>query len=221
MNHNRSCANDSASSSSFDTLSIAPALTPIPALCCSSILLLSPATVGLSNTHLSGTSALNACLTRDTICVASNECPPSSKKFSSTPTCSRPSTSPQIPASTSSAAVRGTNSIAASLSSLLSLCSAFLSTFPFSVSGIPSTFINSDGTLYCGSISSSFFRNSLVFTPPSSPTTYATSRLPAPPAPPSAVTTASLTPLCFTIAASISAGSIRYPLIFTCRSFRP
>src|SRR5579884_1634281 len=119
MNHNRSCANDSASSSSLDTLSIAPALTPAPApaLCCSSILLLNPATVGLSNTHLSGTSALNACRTRDTICVASSECPPSSKKFSSTPTCSRPSTSAQIPASTSSTTVR-----ASSTPSPASLC---------------------------------------------------------------------------------------------------
>src|SRR5579885_2807646 len=145
MNHNRSCANDSASSSSLDTLSIAPALTPIPALCCSSILLLNPATVGLSNTHLSDTSALNACLTRDTICVASSECPPSSKKFSSTPTCSRPSTSPQIPASTSSTTVRGSL-----IPSLVSFClisgfgSALRSSFPFGFSGSASNSTNSD-----------------------------------------------------------------------------
>ena len=44
---------------------------------------------------------------RETTRVASSECPPSSKKLSSTPTRSRRSTSAQIPASTSSTGVRG------------------------------------------------------------------------------------------------------------------
>ncbi len=66
-----------------------------------------PATVGASNRLRSGTSTSIASRTRDMTCVASNECPPSSKKSSCTPTRSSPSTSAQIPATSSSDGLRG------------------------------------------------------------------------------------------------------------------
>src|ERR1044072_7197862 len=67
----------------------------------------SACTVGCSNRIRTGASTPNASRTRDITCVASSECPPSAKKLSYTPTCSTRSTTAQIPASTSSAGVRG------------------------------------------------------------------------------------------------------------------
>ncbi len=67
----------------------------------------SRATVCASKTARSGISTPSASRTRDTTLVASRECPPSSKKSSSTPTRSAPSTSAQTPASVSSVGFRG------------------------------------------------------------------------------------------------------------------
>ena len=61
-----------------------------------------PATVGWSNSAASGTSVPNTSRTREITRVASSECPPRSKKSSSAPTRSTPSTCAQIPASSSS-----------------------------------------------------------------------------------------------------------------------
>ena len=109
----------------------------------------SAATVGASNSARSGTSTPNACRARETTCVASSEWPPSSKKPSSTPTRSAPSTSAQIPASTSSVAVRGA-AYAAPLP-CSGAGSARRSTLPLAVSGRLSSTTKAPGTMYSGS----------------------------------------------------------------------
>ena len=63
--------------------------------------------VGLSKIERSGSSRESRSRTLATICVASSECPPSSKKSSSIPTEPCPSSSPQTSASARSVAVSG------------------------------------------------------------------------------------------------------------------
>jgi len=65
------------------------------------------ATVLHSNIARNGTSRCNVFCTREAIYVASNECPPSSKKLSCTPTLSTLSTSAQIAAKVVSSSLRG------------------------------------------------------------------------------------------------------------------
>ena len=64
-------------------------------------------TVGASNSTFTGRLTPKASRTRDNTRIASSEWPPSSKKLASIPTCSRFSTSAKIPATSSSAGVRG------------------------------------------------------------------------------------------------------------------
>ena len=67
----------------------------------------SPATVGVVNSARGETSTPKAARSREITRMLRMESPPSSKKLSSTPTRSTPSTSAQIPASVASASVRG------------------------------------------------------------------------------------------------------------------
>ena len=106
MNQSRSCANDSGSAPVRSTGTTAGSIGS-SARRISSTRPASSATVGPSNSARSGSSTPNTARMRETTRVASSECPPSSKKLSSTPTRSSRSTSAQIPASTSSTGVRG------------------------------------------------------------------------------------------------------------------
>src|SRR5229473_2455870 len=106
MNHSRCCANDNGNACSRAARSSAGIFRPpLFSLLTSSICFPSPATVGFSNRLLNPTSTPSTLLTRDTTCVASNECPPNSKKFSSLPTRSRFNTCAHTPATNSSVAV--------------------------------------------------------------------------------------------------------------------
>ncbi len=107
----------------------------------------SAATVGASKSARSGSSTPNASRTRETTRVARRECPPRVKKSSSTPTLSTPSTAAQIPASTSSAGVRGATNAPDDASGA---GRARRSTFPFRVSGRRSSTTNAEGTMYSG-----------------------------------------------------------------------
>ena len=97
----------SPSSSAIKSLrrSTVPALMSLAAK--PSMYVANSATVLHSNIARSGTSRCRLFCTREAICVASNECPPSSKKLSSTPTCSTFSTSAQIVARVCSSSLRG------------------------------------------------------------------------------------------------------------------
>ncbi|GAA2158907.1 hypothetical protein GCM10009727_70170 [Actinomadura napierensis] len=89
-NHNRCCANDNGnrrSCRSTGTIGGADPPGDAPATTAAS-----PATVGWSNNSDNGTSTPSTPRIREITCVASSECPPSSKKLSSTPTRSRPKT---------------------------------------------------------------------------------------------------------------------------------
>src|SRR5258708_6517070 len=87
MNHSRCCANDNGNACSRAARSSAGIFRPpLFSLLTSSLCFPSPATVGFSNRLLNPTSTPSTLLTRDTTCVASNECPPNSKNFSSPPT---------------------------------------------------------------------------------------------------------------------------------------
>ena len=79
-----------------------------PSRCLASI-----STVGASNRLRIAISTLSAARMRPISRVASNECPPSSKKLSSMPTAVSPSVSANSPHSTSSWGVRGSRRIAA------------------------------------------------------------------------------------------------------------
>ncbi len=81
--------------------------------------------------------------------MASSECPPRAKKLSCTPTRSRLSRSPQIPASISSVAVRGA-SYAAPVAVSPGAGSALRSTFPVRVSGSAASSTHVDGTMNDG-----------------------------------------------------------------------
>ena len=178
----------------------------------------SPATVGPSNSARSGSSTPNTSRMRETTRVASSECPPSSKKLSSTPTRSsaqhlrpdprqhllrrgarrhvrvRPPTRAPAPAAPCGPACRWASAAAR-----------------------PAT-TNAAGTMYSGSAPAQRARAAPSASAP--PTTYATSRR-SPGTSSRATTAASRTPACCRSAASISPGSMRKPRIFTCWSMRP
>src|SRR4029077_3693578 len=67
----------------------------------------SPARVGRSKRSRSGTSTPKTSRIRDTALIATSDCPPRSKKSSSTPTCSTLSSSVQMRASRASVSVNG------------------------------------------------------------------------------------------------------------------
>src|SRR5216684_3443972 len=189
MNHSRCCANDNGNACSRAARSSAGIFRPpLFSLLTSSICFPSPATVGFSNRLLNPTSTPSTLLTRDTTCVASNECPPNSKKFSSLPTRSRFNTCAHTPATNSSVAVLAPPSPLPPSPSLPSPLSSlpfsplfgipFRSTFPFTVSGIRSIHTHSPGTMYSGNLLCTYLLNSsfVVLSPPPP-------RFPSPPPP--------------------------------------
>src|SRR5215212_9400126 len=89
--------------------------------------------------------------TREMTCVASSEWPPRSKKLSWTPTRSRPSTSAQTLASTSSTCVRGAAYSPPPPPAASGTGRRLRSTFPFGVKGNSSSTTNCEGTMYSGS----------------------------------------------------------------------
>src|SRR5215831_4512738 len=165
MNHKRCCANDRGKSISLLTRLIGGAWPPLSACLSCSTASAIPATVGFSKTTLKGTSTFNTSLTRETTCVASSECPPSSKKFSSSLTLSLFNTSSQIPATSSLTGVCSL-SFGLSSSSLTGSGNARRSSFPFAVSGSSVSSTQSCGHIYSGSLSARYFFN------PSSPATF-------------------------------------------------
>src|SRR5689334_5396332 len=169
---------------------------------------------------------------RLTSCVASSECPPNSKKLSSSPTRSTFNTSAISPHTISSCGVRGALH---SFPLYSGSGNARRSIFPFAVSGISSNTMITLGTMYPGSFSPSRFLNSPPstlpspapsasptpsFLPPPPPTTYPTNLFSPLPSP-FTTTAACSTPSSLSSAASISPNSTRYPLTFTCWSTRP
>ena len=99
--------------------------------------------------------------TRAITCVASNECPPNSKKLSLAPTAATSSTSAQISHTTSSIGVRGaTISAAESGRACAGAGKACRSTFPLDMCGSPSSCTKTDGIMYAGTFSLSSLRNS-------------------------------------------------------------
>src|SRR5205814_6961604 len=127
-----------------------------------------PRTVGRSNRTRTATSTPNTFLTRDITCVASSECPPNSKKLSSTPTLSAPSNCSHTPHNISSSAFRGPTYPSPPL--LLSGCgNPFRSSFPFLVNGISSNSTYATGTMYSGSLPCRYSRTSPLSTPFFSP----------------------------------------------------
>ena len=96
--------------------------------------------------------------------AASREWPPRSKKLSWTPTRSRPSTSAQISASTSSTGVRGATSPGAGPRS--GLGRALRSTLPLGLSGMASRRMKAAGTMKSGNRSRSCRRNASSVAPP-------------------------------------------------------
>src|SRR5215217_919901 len=219
MNQSRCCAYDSGKACSRLTLTTG-ASTSLPALRSLSTTSASPATVGLSNISLSATSTSSTSLILDTTCVASSECPPSSKKLSLIPTLSLFSTSAHMPDTISSTAVLACCCCCWGFS-LLGCGRAFRSSLPFGVRGISPISTYAQGTMYSGnrfcrcSLSSSLLRLC-----PSPITTYATSRF-CPGSSSLAITAHCLTPSCSLNTPSISPNSILYPRTFTCSSILP
>src|SRR5262249_37651431 len=128
------------------------------------------------------TSTPNAFLTRAITCVASSECPPISKKFSPLLTFSTFSTSSHIPPMISSYAVLGSSSsLPPSLFTSSGLGNAPRSTFPFLVSGIPSSFPPPASHMYTGSLSPTYLLSPSSLAPSSfssSPSSSHSSSLP-------------------------------------------
>ena len=134
-----------------------PSSTPLPGATVATAA--SDATVWFSKSSR-GLSPSPARPARATIWMLRIESPPSSKKLSSTPTRSSRSTSAQIPASTSSAAVRGATYPGSG--SRPGAGSAERSSFPFGVSGSASTTTNADGTMCSGRLCPSWARSALA-----------------------------------------------------------
>src|SRR5438128_4774040 len=179
MNHNRCCAYDSPTSLPLSPLSIATASLLCPNLLAFSTSSASPLTVAFSKITFNPISTSNASLTLDITCVASSECPPSSKKSSPLLIPSTLNTLPQIPATISSTAVISSSSWLPSLP-FSGAGSLFRSSFPFPVNGISSIHITALGTMYPGSLPFRYSRNSRSL--PASLLSPAASPLP-PPAP--------------------------------------
>ena len=138
-NHSRCCANDSGSRSGRGIRTSGGRAAAAP-----SSTWARPAGVGCSNTARTASSAPSTARTRDTSRVASSECPPRSKKLSSTPTRSRPSTCANTSHSARSSG-RGRGPAAARRDS--GAGSARRSSFPFAVSGSASSTTIAAGTM--------------------------------------------------------------------------
>src|SRR5215216_4453863 len=146
MNHSLACAYDSPTFSPLAILFNSGPCRCSPLARCLSTIAASPATVGCSNISLSPISMPNVFLILDTTCVASSECPPISKKISSTAVFSSSSSFPTLTSSSLSG-------------------SHLFSTFPFLVTPISCTHITSLGTLYSGNRSLRYFFNPFVSSP--------------------------------------------------------
>ncbi len=127
--------------------------------------------MGASKSARSGISTPKLSRTRETMRVARSEWPPSSKKSAWTPTRSAPSTSAQIPASTSSVGVEGATYASADDPS--GAGSARRSTLPLGVRGSVSSSTKAEGTMYSGTCSRRCARSSSEAgaSAPSSPVT--------------------------------------------------
>src|SRR5579872_1060819 len=223
MNHKRCCANDKGICSGrclcpmrgTSFLPLCPSCSIRPA---------SPATVGVSKIARTGSSTPSTPPIRDISCVASSECPPNSKKFDSRPTPFTFSNCSHIPATISSTAVLAPSfSFSPSPSTCTAIpAKALRSSFPWIVSGNSGNSTSIHGTMYSGSRSCKYLFNSPISnsSAPSLFTTYPTNCF-CPPSPALSTTAACFTPPCFTSIASISPGSIRFPLNFICSSARP
>src|SRR5262252_1874705 len=221
MNHSRCCANDNGASTSRLAGLIGRDSLPTPPPLSLSMTAANSLTVGLSNNSRSGVSTSNASLTRDITCVASSECPPSSKKFASSPIRSSPRTSPQIPSTIPSTAVLSRSSSFSSTSSSSGAASLPRSSFPFPVTGNSATSTYLRGVMCSGNFFFRYSRNSSApGARPQLPTTYATSLF-SPLLSSHSFTAHRLTPSCSPRTASISSTSILNPLIFTWPSLRP
>ncbi len=217
MNQSRCCANDSGSGRSRGTGTSGGACAAPAPRSRASARAASPATVGASKIARSGSSTPSASRARVATRVASRECPPSSKKLSSTPTRSTPSTSAQIPASTSSVGVRGATYASAAPESS-GAGSARRSVLPCGVSGSASSTTTAAGTMYSGIRSRSHARSSAPVA--SEAAAYPTSAF-APEASSRTTTAASRTRGCDASTPSTSPGSTRKPRTLTCWSVRP
>ena len=219
-NQSRSCANVTGRSPSraAGTMASAPAAVPLPRR--RSISAATSERTDRSKTARSGSSTPNTCRTREITRVASSECPPSSKKLSSAPTRSRPSTSAHTPASTSSVGVRGAT-YRSSAGASSGAGSALRSSLPLGVSGNASMKTNAVGSMYSGRRAFRCSRSAPADTAsPSATTTYPTSRR-SPGTSSRTSTTASRTAGCSASRASISPSSMRNPRTFTWKSVRP
>src|SRR5882757_4573039 len=147
--------------------------------------------------------------------TASSECPPSSKKLSSTPTRSTPSTSANTWHTISSTTVTGPRPPPTTTNS--GTGNAARSTFPFTVRGSSSRTTTADGTMYSGNRPAANARTPTGSSPAllsSTGTTYATSRL-SPGTSSRTMTTAWATSGWAARTASTSPGSTRNPRTFT------
>ena len=170
-----------------------------------------------------GTSASRASRTRAISRMASSESPPSSKKLSSAPTRSRPSTSANRAQTISSVSVRGPRLVTGPPGA----GSAARSSFPFTVTGSASSSITVAGTRYSGNRAATCSRSPSAVTASASPpglagtgTTYPTRRF-WPGWSSRATTAAWLTAGWLASTASISPGSMRTPCSLTWSSARP
>src|SRR5436190_745707 len=104
--------------------------------------------VGYSNTQRKGTSMLSRRATCEQMAIASNECPPNSKKLSLLPTRSRRNTDCQMSTNLYSSSFRGgTWSVLTVNCAPSSFFNALRSTFPLDVKGNDSNTTNRDGIM--------------------------------------------------------------------------
>ena len=156
---------------------------------------------------------------RETSCTAVSECPPSAKKSSSRPTCSRPRSCANSWAMRTSCSPRGGSEGArGSGSEIGSVASALRSTLPLELSGSASNSATCEGTIASGSRAASCSRSSRPVIEPSD-TTNASRR--AWPLDLSTSAAAWRTPGMRRSAASTSSSSSRTPRTFTWKSARP
>ncbi|MQY32035.1 hypothetical protein NRB56_76520 [Nocardia sp. RB56] len=137
----RCCASDNGTSAGRCRATSA-LRAPSPA--CDSMRAASAATVLASNSMRTGTRVSSAVPSREATWVAISELPPSSKKSSSTPTRTIPSTSPKIWATISSIGVVGARN---SRTSKTGAGSARRSSLPEALSGKASSTTIADGTM--------------------------------------------------------------------------
>ncbi len=148
-NHRRCCAKDSGSGPVRGTGTSAGAVSGWEAPV-ASMRSARAATVGASKKARRGSSTPSWERMREMTCVASSECPPSSKKFPVTLTWGSRRMAAKMAASFSSVGVRGATKESAD-EAASGTGRAFLSTLPLGVSGSASSTTKAEGTMYSGS----------------------------------------------------------------------